>query len=410
MSTTEGAPPVDSNVVRQLLLFDPFDPEFRADPHRVYREIRESGPVTATPGGLWLVSGHRQVSAVLRDQAFGWGEAELAAGHFTTDDEGNTVRPLTFADPPEHTRIRSLVTSAFSARIVERLRPRAQELARESLAAALAGGGSADVIQQVAYPLTGRLLCELLGVDPEYQERFRAWAEAMGRGLDPDFMQSPDQLARREEARAHFHEYFAELAARRRAEPGDDLVSALVAVEQEGDRLTATELVVTCTLLLSAGYATTVHLIGNGMLALLENPDQLAWLRANPGRVGDAVEEVLRFDGPIQLVSRVALRDTEVDGHAVAAGSPVLLLLAAANRDPAVFDDPDRLDVSRKPGRNLGFGVGIHFCLGAPLARLTAQAALSLLVEHELVLDGPRPAPTGSLVLRGLAELPLRSA
>src|SRR5690606_3579507 len=281
--------------------------------------------------------------------------------------------------------------------------------AAEITAQLLAEAGTCfDLMDAVAHPLPALLLGELVGVPPENLDRFRAWSAAIGRGLDPDFVLTRDQVAQRQGAREQFNQYFTELAAQRRAEPADDLISALVAAEQEGDKLTETELVTTCTLLISAGYALTVHLIGNSMLALLRNPDQLAWLRANPDRLAPAVEELIRYDTPAQVISRVVLQDTKIGDTPVHAGESLLLVLAAANRDPAAYDEPDRLDLARSSGtRHVGFGHGIHFCLGAPLARLAAQAALSELVSLDLEIADPGPRPTEGMVIRGLSSLPV---
>ena len=392
-------------IITQLLPFNPFDPAFRADPYPVYRKIAEAGPVTRTPGGTVVVTGHREVTAALRDPLIGWGDGQSVSEHFGRDPEGRPVRQFIFMDPPDHTRLRSLVSKAFTARAVERLRPRAAEIAARLVADA---GTSFDLMDAVAHPLPALLLGELMGVPDENLDRFRAWSAAIGRGLDPDFVLTRDQVAQRQGARELFNQYFTELAAQRRAEPADDLISALVAVEQEGDRLTETELVTTCTLLISAGYALTVHLIGNSMLALLRNPDQLAWLRANPDRMAQAVEELIRYDSPAQVISRVVLQDTVIGDTPVRAGEALLLVLAAANRDPAAYDEPDRLDLARSSGtRHVGFGHGIHFCLGAPLARLAAQAALSELVSLDLEIADPGPRPTEGMVIRGLSSLPV---
>lgn len=395
-----------------LAMFLPFDPAEhtgRAGLYDVYRRVRESGPVVRGPAGVLAVLSHRECGAVLRDPRFGWGTAETVASHFGRDEDGRPVRQFIFMDPPDHTRIRSLVTKAFSARMLERMRPRAHELVDELVrdAVAKAGGAPVDLMDAVAHPLPALLLGELMGVPADNLDRFRDWARAIARGLDPDFLLTPAEIAERDGARARFNDYFAELAARRRVEPGDDLVSALVAVEQEGDRLSAIDLVTTCTLLLSAGYATTSNLIGNSMLALLDDPEQLAVFRAAPDEVPAMVEELHRYDAPVQMVSRTALADTEVGGVPVAAGEPLLLMIGAANRDPAVYADPDRLDLTRRSDRHLGFGLGIHFCIGAPLARLTAQVALGRLAALDLRPTGEPPRYAENLIMRGLVELPV---
>ena len=392
-----------------FLPFDPAGPASRAGLYDVFREVREASPVVRGPAGLQAVLTHRGVSGALRDPAFGWGEAEAVASHFGRDSDGRPVRQFIFMDPPEHTRIRSLVTKAFSARMLERLRPRAEELMDDLIrdVKADAADGPIDLMTRVAHPLPALLLGELVGTPQDNLDRFRQWSAAIARGLDPDFMLTPEEIAKRDGARAQFDQYFAELAAQRRLEPGDDLVSALVKVEDEGDRLGPLDLVTTCTLLMSAGYATTAHLIGNSMRALLADPEQLAVFRDNPDQVPAMVEELHRFDAPVQMIARTALRDAEIAGSPVAAGESVLLVIGAANHDPAVYDDPDRLDLTRRSDRHLGFGIGIHFCVGAPLARLTAQVALRKLTELDLVLAGQPPAYAENLIMRGLTELPV---
>jgi cytochrome P450 len=393
-------------VISQLFPFNPFDPAYRADPYAVYRKIAQAGPVMRTPGGTVVVTGHREISDALRDSRLGWGDGQSVAEHFGRDPQGNTVRPFIFMDPPDHTRIRTLVSKAFTARAVERLRPRAGEL----VASLIAGAGTEfDLMTAIAHPLPAVLLGELMGVPVDNMAAFREWSTAIGRGLDPDFVLTREQVARRQGARERFNRYFAEVAEQRRKEPADDLVSALVAAEQEGDQLTPTELVITCTLIISAGYALTVHLIGNGMLALLRNPRQLSWLRAHPGELGPATDELLRYDAPTQVISRVVLEDTTIGDSPVTAGETLLLMIGAANRDPVAYPDPDALDLTRRPEtRPLGFGYGIHFCLGAPLARLAAQAAIGALCALDLTVAEPGPAHAEGMVVRGLASLPVR--
>jgi unspecific monooxygenase len=400
-------PGFDPSLLPLLLPFDPFDPAFHADPYPVYRKIREAGPVFRSPAGLVFVIGFGEVSNVLRDQRFGWGAGEEVSDQFIPNDDGPPVRPLIFMDPPDHTRIRSLVTKAFSARMVERLRPRAEQLVTEMIATARRAGGEVDLMSAVAGPLPATLAGELLGVSPEYLDQFRGWAADSGRGLDPAFVLTPEQVERRDAARASIMAYFAELAARRRLAPADDLVSELVTVEQEGDRLTELELLTTCMGLLGAGYATTVNLIGGGLLALLRHPDQLTWLRANPDQIGPAVEELMRYDSPIQLTSRIALEDVEIGGVEIESEQQIFLMIGGANHDPAIYDMPDDLLLNRPPARNLGFGLGIHFCLGAPLARLAAQVALTALVQLDIALTDEGPTYRNSLVLRALERLPV---
>jgi cytochrome P450 len=405
-------PTIDPAFFTQLLPFDPFDPAFHADPYAVYRTIREQGPVIRTPAGLVAVSGHAECASVLRDARFGWGDGASVAEHFSTAPDGSVVRPFIFMDPPEHTRVRALVSKAFAARRVDRMRARAHELVVELVETARekAGGGPVDLMSAVAHPLPAILLGELLGVPADNHERFRRLSADIAHGLDPSFFLSPEEVARRDNARAELNAYFAELAEERRAAPADDLLSELVAVEEEGDRLSGHELLVTCTLLLSAGYATIVNLIGNGMFAVLQRPDQLAWLRANPDQVAGAVEEMLRFDPPVQMISRTALAEAELAGTTIAPGEQLMLMIGAAGHDPAVYEDPDSLVLSRPAGRNLGFGLGAHFCVGAPMARLTAQVAVGTLAGLDLELVTTEPPRVPNIIMRGLSELPVRLA
>jgi unspecific monooxygenase len=307
-------------------------------------------------------------------------------------------------DPPDHTRLRRLVSKAFTARLIERLRPRIEQVVQELLADA---SGEVDLIRALAYPLPVILISELLGVPAQDRDRFKGWSDALARGLDPDFLLPAADIAERDQARLEFAAYFQELSALRRSDPRDDLLSALVAVSDGGDALTEQELLATCILLLVAGHETTVNLIGNGALALLRHPDQLAWLRTHPEAVPAAIEELLRYDPPVQLTLRTALQDTELAGATIKRGELVLLLTGAANRDPTVFEDPDRLDLQRAASGHLSFGLGIHFCLGAPLARLEGEIALAALLRRDITLAGGDLAYRDNLVLRGLARLPV---
>jgi cytochrome P450 len=388
----------------KMLPVNPFDPAFRADPYTRYRELAAKGPVIRTQGGIIVVTGHAEIAAALKSPKVGWGDGQIAAEHFMRDADGKLVRQFFFMDPPEHTRIRSLVSKVFTPRVVERLRPTAERLIRELIAAA---GTSFDLMSAIAHPLPALLLGDLMGVSSDHIDQFRTWSQAIGRGLDPDMVLTRDQVGARQGAREQFNRFFAEHAAQRRKHPTGDFMSELVAVNEGGVGLTETELVTTCTLIISAGYALTVHLIGNGMLALMRNPAQRDWLRAHPDRIAGAVEELLRYDPPAQMLSRLVLADTDLEGAPVKAGEILLLIVAAGNRDPRVYTAPDELDLSRTTERNLGFGHGIHYCLGAPLARLTAQVAIGALAGLDLAFTDPGPVQSEGMVIRGLARLPV---
>jgi cytochrome P450 len=391
----------DSDVdVAGILGFDPFAPEFHADPYAQYRALRTGGPLQRTPAGIWLSTSFEVCAQIFRDPRFGHGDAAIGA----TARPPRRIRSFLTLDPPEHTRLRRLVSKAFTARLIERLRPRVEAIVDSLLAGV---EGEVDLISALAHPLPVIVISEMLGVPQEDEERFKAWSDLLARGLDPDFLVPPEDLARRDRAREEFGSYFRDLAAQRRTSPGDDLLSGLAAIEE----LSEDDLISTCVLLLVAGHETTVNLIANGALALLGAPDQLAWFRANPDSAVAAVEELLRYDPPVQLSARVAMEDVSIAGQSLRAGEPVMLLLGAANRDPEVFTDPDRLDVSRfvtEPPRHLAFGQGIHFCLGAPLARIEGQAALTALMRRDVtLLPGPLRYKD-NLILRGLAALPVR--
>src|SRR5438270_3412597 len=318
------------------------------------------------------------------------------------------MRPFLFMDPPDHTRLRALVQKAFTPKTVESLRPRVQELVDELLAPALEEG-SMEVIDDLAYPLPVRVISELLGVPHEDHETFKGWSKEMARALDPDFATPPDVEERREQAAKAFVEYFQALISERRRQPRDDLLSALIAAEDEGHKLTERELLSTLILLLVAGHETTVNLIGNGVLALCRNPQQNERLHRDPSLARTAVEEVLRYDPPVQFTARVALDDIDIDGTTLEKGGQAILLLAAGNRDPEQFADPDSFDVGRPDNRHLAFGLGAHFCLGAPLARVEGQVALEAVASRldHLSLAVEQPEYKENIVLRGLAGLPV---
>jgi cytochrome P450 len=399
------------------LLFNPLDPVFRADPYPLYRRMRESEPTYRSPLGFHVftryddcltVLKHPQMSSDARN-ATGYAEflgQQPAARKMAEAMEGK--RPFLLLDPPDHTRLRGLVSKAFTVRTVEGLRPRVQQVVDE-LIDDIQRKGEMEVVEDLAYPLPVIIICEMLGVPPSDHERFKGWSRDLARGLDPDFVQPVEALERRFETVLAFHEYFRELIARRRSDPGDDLLTALVHAEEQGDTLTVDELLGICTLLLVAGHETTVNLIGNGVLALLRHRDQLEQLWADRTLIKSAVEEILRFDPPVQFDGRVALTDIEVGGVTVEQGEQPLLILAAANRDPEHFDDPDTFDITRADNRHLSFGHGLHFCLGAPLARLEGQLALATLVGRlplmELAVE--QPEYKENLILRGIASLPV---
>jgi cytochrome P450 len=335
-----------------------------------------------------------------------WTLTNPEAAAFSRSIEGR--RPFLFMDPPDHTRLRSLVSKSFTPKRVDALRPRVQELVDQLIDDAI-DRGSLEVVEEFAFPVPVIVICELLGVPIDEQETFKGWSRSLARSLDPEMVLPPEVQKERLEAITSFHEYFLELIERLRRDPGPDLLSALVAAEDAGDKLTEDELLGICTLLLIAGHETTGNLIGNAVLALLRHPDQWERLKADPSLVRSAVEEVLRFDPPVQFDGRVAVADIELEHCSLKMGEQPLLILGAANRDPRHFDDPDRFDIGRADNHHLAFGYGLHFCLGAPLARLEAQVALATLAQRlpGMQLVDEHPPYKENLVLRGLSELPV---
>jgi cytochrome P450 len=390
--------------------FNPMDPEFVADPYPTYHRLRAKDPVYHSPLGFWVLTRYEDVVAVLRDPRLAKEAiASVVAARFGVEVPPGMGLSMLDRDPPDHTRLRSFVSKAFTPRVVEALRPHIQQIV-DGLLERVEGAGSMDLIEEFAYPLPVVVICEMLGVPVEDHERFKGWSLEIARSLDL-ILQPPDtDLARRSaDARHALTDYFRGLIAERRASPRADMLSALIAAEEAGDRLSEQELMATCILLLVAGHETTVNLIGNGTLALLRHPDELRRLRENPALIASAVQELLRYDGPVQRTARIPSAAVTIGGLTIEAGEMVMPFIGAADRDPAHFPDPDRLDIARRDNRHIAFGLGIHFCLGAPLARLEGQIAINTLVQRlpKLALATDRPEYRQSLTLRGLKTLPV---
>ena len=363
-------------------------------------------------GNGWYAASHAAVQRVLREP--GWSsDHRKASGHAAYQSERGIPegadellsKVLLFMDAPDHTRLRGLISKAFTPRSVERLRLRISDLTEELLAP-LRDGGRFDVINDFAFPLPVTVICELIGVPAEDRELFRQLTRDMAVILDWDV--TAEQFGGAAGAALNFAAYFVPLFEQRRREPRDDLISALVAAEEAGDRLGADELLTTVVLLLTAGHETTMNLIGNGLLALLRNPDQLEILRRQPHLMTSAVEELLRYDSPVRLTVRTAVTDHDLEGETVRAGEQVIAMLDTANHDPEVFTSPDTLDVTRDAHRHVAFGAGAHFCLGAALARAEAQIALSALIalpDLELAIDEPAWRPL--VTFHALQSLPV---
>jgi cytochrome P450 len=386
--------------------FNPFDPAVVADPYPYYRLMRERDPVHRNETiRTWFLTRHADVCDLLRDERFSSDGTRSERYVAPPPERGRPGRSMLVVDPPDHTRLRNLVSKAFTPRMVERLRPRIESIAAD-LVDRLARGSRADLVSEFAYPLPVIVIAEMLGVPARDRAQFQEWSAVAVRGLDP-FLDSATQEAVFD-ARDALVAYLRGIIGERRREPRDDLITAMIAAREKGDLFSEGELVAMCNLLLVAGHETTVNLIAGGTLALLRHLDQLDRLRREPALAPTAVEEMLRYAPPVQWTGRVATVELELGGRRIAPDQSVVGILAAANRDPDVFDDPDRLDVGRDPNPHVSFGRGIHFCLGAPLARLEAQVALPMLLERfpDLRLAGePRPRPTWNL--RGLSRLPV---
>jgi cytochrome P450 len=389
-----------------------------ADPYPAYARWRAERPVARPREQLYVLSRFADCEAVLADPAFGRAEddgARIGPGQappLAGQRQGLNLRSMLRSNPPDHTRLRRLVSRAFTPARVRELAPRVETLTTEMLGGALDHPGARfDLISGLAQPLPVAVISELLGIPPGDRSQLVTWSQALARSLDPAFLVTDAERARQREARDEFSAYLQGLLPARRRSPGDDLISALIGVHDAGGALTEGELIGLCVLLLVAGHETTRSLIGGSVLALLRNPAELAALAADPSLVEPTVEEVLRYDPPVQAVARFALRSTEVAGTAIAAGSFVLMFLGAANRDPALCPDPDRFSVRRGVRRHLAFGHGIHFCLGAPLARLETAIALRQLLPllPRLRIAG-EPEWKPNTVLRGLEHLWLEAA
>jgi hypothetical protein len=395
-------------------LFNPLSPEFIRDPYPHYERLRATDPMHITPFGAYVASRHAEVSVVMRDKRFGKDYTERTIRRYGPQIMEEPVfrsmgHWMLQQDPPDHTRLRGLVVKAFTARRVEDMRPRIQAIVDQTLDR-IAPQGHMDLIEDFAFRLPVTIICDMLGIPEDHREAFYTSSRDGGRLLDP----VPLTKAEIEQANAGnlmAQMYFQQLFELRRKNPGDDLTTQLLQAEEDGSKLSNEELTANIILLFGAGHETTVNLIGNGLLALHRNPDQLALLESNPELITNAIEEFLRYDSSVQLTGRVALEDIDdLGGRKIPRGESVLCLLGSANRDPAVYPDrPDRLDIKRPNVKPLSFGGGIHFCLGAQLARIEAEVAISTLLRRlpDLRLDNaenPQWRPT--FVLRGLKSLP----
>lgn len=397
----------------QTLLRDLLEPGHRAHPYPIYRQLREHGPLQLPDSNLVVFSSFADCDEVLRHPSSCSDRLKSTAAQQAIA-AGQEARPFgtpgfLFLDPPDHTRLRKLVSKAFSPKVVRGLEPDIATLV-DGLLDKVGAEGRLEIIADLAYPLPVAVICRLLGVPIEDEPKF-SWASALlAQGLDPfiAFTGQPQGFEERLEAGLWLRGYLRDLLRLRRADPGEDLMSGLIAVEEAGDQLTEEEIVATCNLLLIAGHETTVNLIANGALALLRHPEHWVALGQDSSRASAIIEETLRYDPPVQLVSRVAGEDVSIgeQGVRVPKGDTMLLLLAAAHRDPAVIERPDEFNPTRDSVRHLAFGLGPHFCLGAPLARLEATVALSALTKRfPNARLAKEPAYKPNVTLRGVADL-----
>jgi cytochrome P450 len=396
----------------QRFLLQLLDPANRADPYRICAQFRDRGPFQLPEANVAVFSTYRDCDEVLRHPSSSSDrlKSTMARRAFESGSAPRPVGPpgFLFLDPPDHTRLRKLVSKAFAPKVVNALQPEISALVH-GLLARIAERGEFDVVEDFAYPLPVAVICRLLGVPLEDEPRFSRASALLAQSLDP-FVAFTGQLQagveERQQAVLWLREYFHGLIEERRSRPGDDFISGLIAVEESGDQLSQDEIISTCNLLLIAGHETTVNLIGNAIWAMLRNPIHWTALGADAGRAPAIVEETLRYDPPVQMVGRIAADDMTIAGLEVPAGDLMMLLLAAAQRDPAEFDRPDTFDPDRESLRHLGFGRGAHYCLGAPLARLEAGVALSAVTARfpNARLDS-EPRYKSNVTLRGLSEL-----
>lgn len=391
------------------------NPATVADPYPLYRRLREEDPIHWDADiEAWLLTRYKDVDAVLHDHRLTADRvASLHTVHAPEVPEitraalkATLNAMILFMDPPVHTRLRNLANQAFTPHVVEALRQRIEGLVHELLAPALPRG-SIDLIREFAYPLPAMVIAEMLGVRREDRDLIKRWSDALALLLGSTTMGG---AVAEEAARdvLEFRDYLRELVAERRKRPQSDLISNALQVEEAGHMFSDDDLLANCILLLTAGHETTTNLIGSGMLTLLRRPEQLARLRAEPGLIKSAVEELLRFESPVQGTSRVALEDFELEGKKIQKGQAVLMMLAAANRDPARFADPETLDLGRAANHHGAFAFGPHYCLGAPLARLEAQIAFPKLVALPgLALATREVEWRPNFILRGLQTLPV---
>ena len=387
--------------------YNPLSDEMARDPYLVYARLRDRSPVHYSRlSGALVISRYADVDSILRDHVRFSSDPDRRKSPRTGYKQPLEERSMLFMDPPDHTRLRSLVNKAFTRPAINALEPRIRAI-MSGLLDDIEDPSGFDLMEAVAIPLPVIVIAEMLGIPQQDRAQFRLWSDQRARLLEPMLTNSERKTA--DEASKQLSDYFLSIIKRRQGEPKDDIMSRLVHAEEQGDTPTETEMLNMLRLLLVAGNETTTNLLGNGMLALLRHPDQLQALRDNPGLIPAAVDEVLRYDSPVQMTLRCAVEDCDINGTHVRVGQDVILLAGAANRDPDAFINPDQLDINRPKQDHISFGRGIHHCLGTALARLEGRIAFEMLLERfdSLRLLTDRPAFRNSIVLRGLTSLPV---
>ena len=387
--------------------YNPLSEEVTQDPYPVYTKLRERSPVHhSRVMDAIILSRYADVDRILRDHARFSVNPDLRTSRKARYKPTPEERSILFIDPPDHTRLRSLVNKAFTRSAINALEPRIREIMGALLDGIREPDGF-DLMQTVAIPLPVIAIAEMLGIPQEDRAQFRVWSDRRARLLEPMLTKAERKIAG--EASKQLSHYFLSIIRSRQGEPRDDIMTRLVQAEEQGDTLSETEMLNMLRLLLIAGNETTTNLIGNGMLALLRHPDELQTLRNDPGLIPAAVDELLRYDSPVQMTLRCAVEDSDIHGTPVRAGQDIILLGGSANRDPDAFENPDRLDFNRSKQDHISFGRGIHYCIGAALARLEGRIAIEMLLERfgSLRLLTDRPAFRYSIVLRGLTSLPV---
>jgi pimeloyl-[acyl-carrier protein] synthase len=390
--------------------FNPFLPDFYLNPYPIYHQLQAEDPVHLSSMGAWIVTGYADVAKALRDPRLSSKPSEISS--YSRHQEGNSLVAsfisdiLFFRDPPDHSRLRRLIGKVFNTRVVEEMRPRIQEITNQ-LIQRIETKNDFDIITDFAKPLPVKVISEILGIPPEDHDLLKQWSHWLGYIFDP--MKASDVSQQMNQSIVEFREYLTQLIAKRRQKPESDLISALIQTRDEQDQLSEEELLVTGMLLFASGEETTVNLIGNGVLSLLRHPAQLEKLRQNPALIPSAVEEFLRYESPLQISGRTAIENIEIGGKLIKKGPPVFLILGAANRDPARFPNPDQLDITRTDNNHFAFGDGIHYCMGAALARNQGQIAINTLVQKlpNLRLQNNHLEWRENIFLRGLKSLPV---